>query len=73
MGWLRSVSLIRATSAGVDPAEWVATIRWVDSAAIACEIVAPPVGVYELCSLVDGLLESDWGPLDVWTWTVTHS
>jgi hypothetical protein len=73
MGWLHSFSLTRATSVGVDPAEWVMTCRWADSDGQAIEISAPHVGVFELHSLVDGLLSSLWGPLDLWSWIATHS
>jgi hypothetical protein len=72
VGWLESVSFQRAGSAGLDPVSWVCRSRWADKDGQAIEIVAPSVFPSELASLVEGLLQEAWGPLDVWTWIATH-
>jgi hypothetical protein len=72
MGWVERICLTRASSAGVDPVQWAATVRWSEGGGLATEITAPCVYPFEIGSLVLGLLESDWGPLDLWTWIVTH-
>jgi hypothetical protein len=73
VGWLESLTLRRAGSAGLDPVQWGVTARWADKDGQAIEIVVPSVWPYEMHSLMAGLLETGWGPLDLWTWTATHS
>lgn len=72
MAWLESVSLTRVGAAGVDPVQWACRARWADRDGQAIEIVAPSVSPFEMHSLVDGLLDFAWGPLDLWTWIATH-
>jgi hypothetical protein len=72
VGWLERVSVTRASGVRVDPAKWEVMGRWADEDGHAIEIVAPSVSACEIASLVLGLLESDWGPLDAWAWIATH-
>lgn len=73
MGWLERVSVTRASGARVDPAKWEVLSRWADEAGQAIEIVVPCAFAFEIGSLMLGLLEQEWGPLDLWAWTATHS
>jgi hypothetical protein len=73
VGWLESVTWTRAGSAGVDPVKWDCRARWADKDGQAIEIVVPSVWPYEMPSLVQGLHDDAWGPLNLWTWIATHS
>lgn len=71
--WLRSVSCMAVTSAGVDPAGWQVTSEWEEVGGGRIEITAPCVWPFELPSLLAGLLEMHWGPLDIYEWVARHS
>jgi hypothetical protein len=73
VGWFERLSVTRVSTAEADPVKWQVMGRWADQDGQAIEIVAPSVYVFEIGSLVLGLLENDWGPLDLWAWIATHS
>jgi hypothetical protein len=53
--------------------KWQAVATWADRDGQEIEIVAPSVFAFDMTSLLHGLLEEAWGPLDYWTWIATHS
>jgi hypothetical protein len=71
-GWLESLFVARVGPATVDPVEWELTARWADDNGCRIEMCARSVPTFEMPSLLRGLLEQLWGPLDVTAWINIH-